>query len=293
MRKAAEAVSHGAVTIVNAMATGRGAALGVRLWTYAKVTLTNRPHEFVGRNLSEPREDSNLIETTARHVFRRFNADKRFGALIETKSNIPIAVGLKSSSAASNAVAIATLKVLGKRASDIQTVRLGAEASFQAGVTLTGAYDDACACYFGGLIVADNSRRRILKRFKPKEHFPVLIHVPNRKKYTSEVQLASLRKFGLIVQLAHREAMSGNYWSSMTLNGLVYSKAFGYETASIEEAFREGAIAAGLTGKGPAVAAIVPKARVERVLSAWTSLPGRIIETSFNFQKARALRVES
>jgi len=293
MRRVAEAVSYGAVTIVNAMATGRGAALGVRLWTRAKVTLTNRPYQFVGRNLSEPEEDSNLIETTARHVFQRFKADKSFGAVVETQSNIPVAVGLKSSSAASNAVAIASLKVLGKKVSDIRTVKFGVEASFRAGVTLTGAYDDACASYFGGLIVTDNSRQRILKRFKPKEHYRVLIHVPYRKKYTSQVSRASLRKFRLFVRFAHREAMSGNYWNSMTLNGLVYSKALGYDTKSVKAALHNGAVAAGLTGKGPAVAAIVPRARVSQVCCAWNSLPGRTIETSFNFQKAQALRVGS
>ena len=292
MQKVAEAVSHGAVTIVNAMATGRGAALGVRLWTRAKVTLTNRPHEFVGRILTDPREDPNLIETTARHIFQRFSKDERFGALIETNSNIPIAVGLKSSSAASNAVAIASLKVLGRKVNGVQTVKLGVEASFRAGVTLTGAYDDACACYFGGLVVTDNMHRRILKRSKPKANFRVLIHVPNRKKYTSEVDRASLRKFRPFIEIAHREALNGNYWNSMTLNGLVYCKAFGYDTKSIVAALHEGAIAAGLTGKGPAVAAIVPRTKVKQVLSAWKSLPGRIIETSVNFQKAQSLRVK-
>lgn len=293
MRKVAEAVSYGAVTIVNAMATGRGAALGVRLWTRAKVTLTNRPHQFVGRNLTDPKEDPNLIETTALHAFQRFRKDKRFGALIETNSNIPIAVGLKSSSAASNAVAMASLKVLGRKVNDIQTVKLGVEASFRAGVTLTGAYDDACACYFGGLVITDNVHRRILKLFKPKGQFRVLIHVPNRKKYTSEVDRGSLRKFRPFVQIAHREALSGNYWNAMTLNGFVYSKAFGYNTKLIRDALHEGAIAAGLTGKGPAVAAIVPRTKVKHVLSAWNSLPGRIIETSFNFQKAQSSMVKS
>jgi len=293
MQKAAEALSHGAVTIVNAMATGRGAALGVGLWTRAKVTLTNQPRQFVGRILTDSEEDPHLIETTARHVFHRFRKDNRFGALIETNSNIPIAVGLKSSSAASNAVAMASLRVLGRRVNDIQAVKLGVEASFRAGVTLTGAYDDACACYFGGLVVTDNVHKRILKLFKPKGHYRVLIQVPNRKKYTSEVDRASLRKFRSLVQVAHREALSGNYWSSMTLNGLVYSKAFGYDTKSITEAFHQGAIAAGLTGKGPAVAAIVPSTNVKHVLSAWHSLPGRIIETSFNFQKAQSSRVKN
>lgn len=293
MRKVAEAISHGAITVVNAMATGRGAALGVRLWTRAKVKLTTRPGEFTGHNLTNPNENTGLIETTARHIFQKFKADKNYGALIETSSNIPVAVGLKSSSAASNAVALASLTVLGRKVNDTQTVKLGVEASLKAGVTMTGAYDDACACYFGGLVVTDNTHRRILKRFKPKGRFQVLINVPNYKKYTSEVDRDFLRKFKLLVQVAHKEALTGNYWNSLTLNGLIYCKAFSYKTKPIRLAIHEGAIAAGLSGKGPAVAAIVPNAKVENVLSAWSSLPGRIIETSFNFQKARLLGAAS
>jgi len=288
MRRVAEALSHGAVSIVNAMATGRGAALGVRLWTRATVTLTNQPGLFNGRNFSDPEEGTELIETTARHVFRKFRADKRFGAFVETYSNIPVAVGLKSSSAASNAVALASINVLGKKLSDIHIVKIGVEASLKAGVTLTGAFDDACACYFGGLVVTDNTRRRILKRFNPKNRSHVLVYVPNRKKYTKEVDESALKEYKPLAKLAHREVLRGSYWNALTLNGLVYSKAFGYDTRPIKEALNNGAIAAGLTGKGPAVAAIVQTPYLKRVRSAWNSLHGRVIETSFNFQKARA-----
>jgi shikimate kinase len=291
MRKAAEALSHGAITIVNAMATGKGAALGIRLWTKAKVTLTNHPGLFTGRNVSDPQEGTQLIETVARHVFREFRVEKRFGATIETYSNIPVAVGLKSSSAASNAVALASVNVLGKKVTDSQVVKWGVEASLKARVTLTGAFDDACACYFGGIVVTDNTRRKILKRFSPKSHSCVVIHVPNFKKYTSDLHQASLRKFRSYVSLAHREALKGNYWNSLTLNGLIYCKAFGYDATPIEDALNSGAIAAGLTGKGPGIAAVVPRSKVGDVLSAWKYVPGRIIKTSFNFQKARALRV--
>jgi shikimate kinase len=293
MQEVAEAISYGAVTIVNAMATGRGAALGVRLWTRAKVTLTNRPGEFTARNLTDPEEETRLIETTALYTFRRFKADKTFGAYVETSSNIPVAVGLKSSSAASNAVALASLRALGRKLSDVQTVRLGVKASVAAGVSLTGAYDDACACYFGGLVVTDNTHRRILKKFKPKGRFQVLIHVPTGKKYTAEVDRDSLRPFRRSVHAAHKEVLNGNHWNSMTLNGLIYCKAFDYNTMPVSVALREGAVAAGLSGKGPAIAAIVPKSKVEAVRSAWSSLPGRIIETSFNFQKAHTLGAPS
>jgi len=291
MSKAAEAVSHGAVTVVNAMATGKGAALGVKLWTRAKVTLTNQAGSFVGRNVTDPEEDTLLIETVARHVFQRFKVDRRFGAIVETRSNIPVAVGLKSSSAASNAVALASLKALGKKATDVQIVKLGVEASLQAGVTLTGAYDDACACYFGGLVATDNKQRRIIKRFRPDGRLRVLIRVPHRKKYTSQVDPLPLKKIRSFVEITYQETLRGNYWNSLTLNGLVYSKAFGYDTRAVGEALSAGAVAAGLSGKGPAIAAIVRASEVSGVLSAWRSFSGRVIQTSFNFQKAKVLGV--
>jgi shikimate kinase len=291
MRRVAEAVSHGAITVVNAMATGRGAALGVKLWTRAKVTLTNQAGVFRGRIVGDPTEDTSLIETTARHVFSKFGADREFGALVETQSNIPIAVGLKSSSAASNAVALASLNVLGRKANDLETVKLGVKASLQAGVSITGAFDDACACYLGGLVVTDNKRRRILKRFRPTGNLRVLIQIPNRKKYTSDVDPTCLRGAGSSVQIAHQEAFKGNYWDALTLNGLIYCKALGYDSKPMREAFRMGSIATGLTGKGPAFVAIVPDRNAERVLSAWEGFPGKVIRTSFNFEKARPLKV--
>jgi shikimate kinase len=291
MPRTAEALSHGAVTIVNAMASGKGAALGVKLWTRAKITVTSQAGSFVGRNVTDPKEDTSLIETVARRVFQSFRVDRRFGALVETRSNIPVAVGLKSSSAASNAVALASLRALRRKATDIQTVKLGVEASLQAGVTLTGAYDDACACYFGGIVATDNGKRRIIKRFKPDGRLRVLVHVPPRKKYTNQVDPQPLRKIRTLVELAQREVLRGNYWNSLTLNGLAYSTAFGYDTRPARQALSAGAVAAGLSGKGPAVVAIVPASNVNELLSAWRGFSGRIIQTSFNFQKARVLGV--
>jgi shikimate kinase len=286
MLRAAEAVSHGAITIVNAMATGKGVALGVKLQTRATVTVTNRSGVFVARNLGNPQENTKLVKAAAQSVFARFRVDKRFGAIVETDSNIPIAVGLKSSSAASNAVALASLHALGKRVSDIEVVRLGVQASFKAGVTLTGAFDDACACYFGGVVITDNLKRRILKRFRPKEDLRVLIHVPESKRYTRDIDPCSFRSVRPFIEAANRSALRGDYWNSMTFNGLIYSMALGYDTRAATTALDSGAIAAGLTGKGPAVAAIVPEPKKDNVREAWRPIKGHVIETSLNFRKA-------
>jgi shikimate kinase len=275
------------------MATGRGAALGVDLWTKARVALTDRAGVITGRNLTWPNEGSPLIEAVVRRVLRKFQVHSHFGAVVETQSNIPTAAGLKSSSAASNAIALATLGALGRRLSDIQTVKLGVEASLAARVSLTGAFDDACACYFGGLVVTDNTNRRILKRFAPEGRLEVLIHVPRKKMYTKDVNPNQLKKIRGLIQVAHQEALKGDYWSSLTLNGLAYSLALGYDTSPVKIALEAGAVAAGLSGKGPAIAAVVPRSKVKTVLSAWNSFSGKVIKSSLNYRKARCVGVAS
>jgi shikimate kinase len=292
MPRVAEAISHGAVTIVNAMATGKGAALGVKLWTEARVKLTDNAGLFSGQNLSDPREDRTLMETVTRNVFHRFGADRCFGATIETCSNIPVAVGLKSSSAASNAVALASLKVLGKNLQDLEVVRLGVKASVKAGVTITGAYDDACACYFGGICITNN-RYLILKRRKPQGSFRVLIHVPNKKMYTKNIDAKKFHAIRPYVEAAYRETLRGNHWTALTLNGLFYSSVLGYDSSPTKEALEAGSIAAGISGKGPATVAIVPPARVDAVISSWDRYSGRVIDTAENSRKARVLRMVS
>ena len=104
------------------------------------------------------------MEKTVARVLRRFGLENSFGAKIKTCSNIPIAKGLKSSSAAANAAALAATAALGKTLDDLELVKLGVDAAFDAKVTVTGAFDDACASYFGGVVVTDNLKREIVKQ---------------------------------------------------------------------------------------------------------------------------------
>ena len=80
MARGAEAVSYGAVTIVNAMATGKGAALGVKLWTRARVTLTSHGGLILARNLSDPKEKGGLAEATAETRLASFWLQQTFGS---------------------------------------------------------------------------------------------------------------------------------------------------------------------------------------------------------------------
>jgi shikimate kinase len=286
----AEAIAYGAATIVNAIATGKGAAFGVNLWTKAKVKLTDDPGVAKGRIISDEGEKADLIEKTALKVLRYFGLEKKHGAYVETDSNIPVARGLKSSSAAANAVALATLAAAGKRLEDIQIVRLGVEAALEAKVTITGAFDDACASFFGNVVVTDNAARIIERKFRVKENYIVLFHVPPLKAYTAESNVSRIKTVAPLVEIAYREALSGNYWSAMTLNGLIYSAALGYNPAIAIDAILSGAISAGLSGKGPAVAAVVAEDNVDKVKDSWEKYEGQIMQANINREKAKVVR---
>jgi shikimate kinase len=285
----AVAISHGAATIVNAIALGKGAAFGVDLWTKVEVKLTNEPDVIKAKITSDPKESTTLIEKTTSRVLQMFSLEKSFGAKVKTWSNIPIARGLKSSSAAANAVALATTAALGKTLSDLEIVKLGVDAAFDAKVTVTGAFDDACASYFGGVVVTDNLKKEIVKEFPLPEDLTVLFHVPPKKAYTADANVNRLKTVKPLVEIAYKQALEGKFWDALTLNGLIYSSASGYNSAIALDALAAGAVAAGLCGKGPAVTTVVPNGKIDAVKAALQVYEGEILLAHLNHEKAKVL----
>jgi shikimate kinase len=222
-------------------------------------------------------------------VLERFKLDRSFGAKVKTWSNIPIAQGLKSSSAAANAVALATTAALGKSLDDLELVNLGVEASFDAKVTVTGAFDDACASYFGGVVVTDNLKREIVKQLPLMEDLAVLFYVPGKKAYTANSNVSRLQNVKQLVQIAYEKALEEKIWDALTLNGLIYSSASGFDPAIALDALASGALAAGLCGKGPAVTAIASKDKVSSVKAALQNYEGEILQARLNREKAKVL----
>jgi shikimate kinase len=285
----ASAISHGAATIVNAIALGRGAAFGVDLYTQAQVKLTNETEIIEAEITSDPKENPLLIQKTVTAILKHFQLEKEFGAKVKTISNIPIARGLKSSSTAANAVALATLGALGKQLEDLEVVKLGVQAAFDAKVTVTGAFDDACASYFGGVVVTDNLNCKLIKQEQLTEDYAVLFQIPPKKAYTANSDVGKLQTIKPQVEAAYNAALKGHYWEALTLNGLVYTAALGFNAKIAVDALAEGAKAAGLCGKGPATTAVVPKDKVDAVKAAWQIYEGEVIQASLNHEKARCL----
>ena len=283
----ATAIAHGAATIVNAIALGKGAAFGVNLWTKAQVKLTDEPHIVDATITSDPNESTVLIEKTVMRIFRQFNLENRYGAKVKTWSNIPIAKGLKSSSAAANAVALASVAAVGKTLDDLEVVKLGVDSAFDAKVTVTGAFDDACASYFGGVAITDNSKREVVKQAYLDGNLAVLFYVPKQKAYTANANVERLKPLKPLVNIAFEQSLKGNFWEALSLNGLIYSSALGFNPAVALEALEAGAIAAGLCGKGPAVTAVMQKEKLDSVKVVLQEFDGEIIEAQINHEKAR------
>jgi shikimate kinase len=270
--------------VVNAIAAGRGAAFGLELRVQARVRLTN-DGRIKGRIIGEKRESPRLIEICVRRVLQSLGL--KYGAIVETNSEIPIAVGLSSSSAAANAAVLATFAALDQKPRLKQVLDLGIESAFEAGVTVTGALDDAAASLYGCGVVTDNLKRRILKKFKVDPKLMVVVHVPPTKFYTAKVSSRDLRNIRGPVESVHRMALRGDIWKALTLNGLLYSTALGHDPMIAIVALSKGALAAGLTGTGSATVAVAEPEKVVDIVRAWRDWPGRILITRPAVEGAR------
>jgi len=286
MKGNGQALAHGAASILNAFATGKGAAIGVDLWTRARVSLKNGEGETSGFVNSNPQESSKLAIRVLEKVLEHYGYERKLHGEVVTSSNIPTAVGLKSSSAAANAVALATAAALDQEPNDDVLVEIGVEASLECGVSLTGAYDDSFASWHGGAVLTDNDRRKVEKVLKIPEDIRIIILVPPRQTLTGSLDRRRFAPIKRISELAYDEASNGHIWDALTLNGLAFSAVLGEGPQPAISAIEAGALGAGLSGKGPAVVAAVEEKDAKKVRQAFEKFDGRIIETKPNFLRA-------
>jgi shikimate kinase len=286
MKGTGQALSHGAISILNAFPTGKGGALGVDLWTRAKVSLREGPGQISGFVSSDPEESNKLAVTVVQRTLEHYGYERKLHGEVITSSNIPVAVGLKSSSAAANAIALATASAIDEEPDDDTLVGIGVEACVESGVSLTGAYDDSFASYHGGAVLTNNDQRKVEKILKVPRDFKILILVPPRKTQTGQLDRTKFAPIRRISELVYIEANNGHVWDALTLNGLALSSVLGEDPRPALSAIEAGAFGAGLSGKGPAVAAIVDEKNSKAVRQAFERFDGRIIEANPNFTKA-------
>jgi shikimate kinase len=274
LRRRGTATALGAATVLNAVANWKGSAFGVDLKTSAEVVLDDSP-QVKG---DVPGIDDRLIVRSVELVLQRFGVAA--GGVVRTKSEIPLARGLKSSSSAANAAVLATLDALDEELDPLEATRIGVAAAKDAGVTITGAFDDASASMLGGYVVTDNREMKLLKREELESE--VLLLVPEEKLFSKDTDVGRSRLLAPIADLILDLALAGDYARAMTINGLVYCSALRLSSDPIFAALNSGARGASLSGTGPAYAALVDDENIGEVESAWLEFGGRVIRTKVN-----------
>ena len=274
-------IVHGAITIVNAVATGFGSAMGISL--NVKVEIISKK----GSGLIFQKGGGSLMIKKIIYDVLQSKYINNNQLLININSEIPSGMGLKSSSAVSNAVALACNSLSNKEISDESVLNSAIDASLYAKTTITGAYDDSTACYYGGFVTTDNYKRKILKRENSPTDISAVIFLPNNKK---RGDVSRLKLLSDIYLEAFQLAYSGQYWKAMTLNGVLTSSLLSNTYTITRMCLENGALAASISGNGPAVAAVVRESQVQRIKSVLSNLDGRVIISRTNNQKASTVR---
>ena len=280
----ASATVHGAVSIVNALAAGRGATVGIGLVVRADAERAG-PAGSIDIRADSRSVSSRLVEHTVRRVAPpgALAGKRGKGVRITLASRVPEGYGLKSSSAISSAVALACSRLLGAKMGHRGVVLAGVEASLEAGVSKTGAYDDACGCYYGGFAVTDNKARRIVRAEPAPTGLLAVVFVPRSRRRGRTAGLAGSRpRF----EKAWEMARNGDYWGAMALNGRAAAPALGSDPGLVDRLLDAGALGASVSGNGPAVAAVSRRCDAADVAAVFNGLDGRTFTSPVSNKRA-------
>ncbi len=269
------AVAPAAGTVLNALATGTGAAFAIDLETTATVTLSGDALGVEGHVAEAPDADTALVERCVELVVERYGDGE--GGRVETESEVPIAAGLKSSSAAANATVLATLSALDVPVGPdggldlLDACRLGVRAARETGVTVTGAFDDASASMLGGVTVTDNEGDVLLAR--DERDWSVLVWTPPERAYSAAADTEACRQVAPVAEHVADLALDGVHGLAMTLNGLAFAAALGFPADPLVAAMDRTA-GVSLSGTGPSYVAVGDRPALESLRNDWNERDG-------------------
>tara|TARA_Y100000996_G_scaffold349184_1_gene287896 strand:- start:2077 stop:2931 length:855 start_codon:yes stop_codon:yes gene_type:complete len=270
----------GAVSIVNAIAIGKGATLGID--TFVETKLVKKEGTGIQITSENKTISSRLINQIIRNMIPAKILEKNRLEL-DFRSNIPTGYGLKSSSAISSAVALSCAKAFGKKISDEGILQLGAKTSIETKVSITGAYDDACACHFGGFNVTDNLKMQLIHRELAPKDLQAIIFLPKSRKRGN---LKRLKEFTSAFEKSWELAERSDYWNAAILNGIATTSILNSEPELIMRLINKDAYCATISGNGPSIIAITDKKHKTKIMKEFSGLDGRIMIANINNKKA-------
>jgi shikimate kinase len=278
----AEAPAAG--TVLNALATGTGAAFAIERYVEAAVSVDDTGGVDASVE-GHPDADTRLVERCVERVLEDTDYS---GGTVHTDSEIPMASGLKSSSAAANATVLATLAALGTE-EDVtreDAAKTGVEAARDAGVTVTGAFDDASASMLGGLTVTENDTDSLLIR--DEVDWEALVWTPPERAFSADADAGRCARIAPLADLVRELALAGRYGLAMTVNGFAFCGALERPAEPMVEALPD-AEGVSLSGTGPSYVAVGEREAMADLRARWDEREGTTWLTRTQTEGARTL----
>lgn len=256
-----------AISVVNALFTGVGSAAAIGIAATASVDLHPVPAGGSGQVSVAPDSDTPLVRESLLEGVRRFGGRADVDASLRVESAIPVAKGLKSSSAVSVAVLRAVAAAFGTAASPESIASASADVSLAIGLSATGAFDDALASAAGGVVVTENGSRRVRVRGIVDPDWAVVLWTPGGSHAPSPKWAARFQAERAPALSAVAAAERGDWLPAMEANTELVERVMGYEYRPVRRALeRAGALGSGVSGLGPTLATVVPKSRLHDVV---------------------------
>lgn len=246
---------HGGLSLLHALGAGYGCSIGLNLSTKVRLR-DDKPGKDV--------EDPNGVLDAVVDVWVEAGLEKPADELFwQVRSTVPMGVGLKSSAAISVAAIRSLMDATKIELANTDIVDLASRAQLTAGVSFTGSVDDSWAAVEPGWkIVNPNlpaAEGVILEgEFVDPDDWKVLIIPRGERELLPEPERFS--QMAAQFEKAIGAMEQGSLLVALTENGRATANALGDAKGRrlANDLLVWGARGAGITGSGPAIAAVIP-----------------------------------
>ena len=245
----AEAESNAAISILHAVGLDKGCSIGINL--KANVKLVSEPQKID--------DDFHELFQSIEMVWKEngFPLPEKYGW--QVSSEIPIGQGLKSSSAISCAAIKALNQATWTGLNDSEIVNLAVSSQRKSGCTITGSLDDTWASISSGWKLVDpnkSAQESILLEGKIEDEIIIFLILRGRRK--KEVNIDNFKKQSRFFERALDLLSNDSIFQAISTNGMAVAAATEDDEAVriCNKLISRGAIAAAITGSGPAISVI-------------------------------------
>lgn len=272
----------GAVSFVNAIPAGIGASAAVALSCRVRVDLRPTQDGDPTRVQVGGQDPNPLLRRIVEDTLRKIGEARPWDIRVVVDSHIPSGKGLKSSSAVSVALASALGSALDRYLNPEELARLSADAAISSGTSVTGAYDDALTVASGGVHVVDAHGRKELLSTEMPAGVVAVLWIPEVSHASVDELRARFHPFAERGNMAGEFAAHGELLRAMAINTEIVEEALSYDVKGLREAGQKaGALASGISGNGPALVFVAPKALAEAVVQGLPTAGAQVQTVAF------------